>query len=172
MSNTELTGYPSIDKPWLKYYSEEDKTAVFQEMTMYQMVHASCKEHMEDHCIQYYGNKITYSTFIDNVHRAVNTFWKMGIRKGDMVTIVSMQTPETLYSIYALNYIGAIANMLYMTISESEILESVYNTNSKALLVLEVALEKAENLEKHLDIPVILLTVSDSMSPAVKMLFL
>ena len=22
-NNTPLTGYPSIDKPWLKYYSEE-----------------------------------------------------------------------------------------------------------------------------------------------------
>lgn len=170
MEEKKMTGYPSIDKPWLKYYSEEDKTAVFQEITMYQIVHASCKEHMEDYCIQYYGNKITYRTFMDNVHKAVNAFWNMGIRKGDIVTIVSMQTPETLYSIYALNYIGAIANMLYMTISESEILESVNNTNSKALLVFEIALEKAENLKKQLNIPVILLTVTDSMSPVVKML--
>lgn len=25
----ELTGYPSIDKPWLKYYSEEEINAKF-----------------------------------------------------------------------------------------------------------------------------------------------
>ena len=24
VKNMELTGYPSIDKPWLKYYTEED----------------------------------------------------------------------------------------------------------------------------------------------------
>lgn len=165
------TGYPSIDKPWLKYYTEEDKAAVLQEMTMYQMVHNSCKEHMKDCCIQYYGNKITYCSFMNNVHKAVNAFWKIGIREGDMVTIVSMQTPETLYSIYALNYIGATANMLYMTISEPEILESVDNTNSKALLILELAFEKATNLARQLDIPVILLPLSDSMSPVVRMLF-
>lgn len=171
MNEKATTGYPSVDKPWLKYYTEEDKAAVFQEATMYQMVQDSCKEHMEDCCIQYYGNKITYRVFMHNVHKAVNAFWTMGIRKGDMVTIVSMQTPETLYAIYALNYIGATANMLYMTISEPEIVESVNNTSSKALLMLELAVEKAEHLAGQLDIPVLLLPLSDSMSPVVKMLF-
>ena len=27
MEEKELTGYPSIDKPWLKYYSDEAITA-------------------------------------------------------------------------------------------------------------------------------------------------
>lgn len=63
--------YSSIDKPWLKYYTNEDKAAVFQKMTMYQTVQSSCKEHMEDCCIQYYDNKITYCAFINNVYKAV-----------------------------------------------------------------------------------------------------
>ena len=167
----KLTGYPSIDKPWLKYYSEEDKSAVFQEMTMYQMLNNSCNGYLDDCCIEYYGNKITYNQFIKNVSRTVNCFHNMGIRKGDIVTIVSMQTPETLYSIYALNYIGAIANMLYMTMSETEILESVANTNSKALLMLELLVEKAENLSNQIKIPIIILPLADSMPTIAKVVF-
>ena len=32
----ELTGYPSIDKPWLKYYSEEAINAHFIDNSVYQ----------------------------------------------------------------------------------------------------------------------------------------
>ena len=54
------------------------------------------------------------------------------------MTIMSMHTPETLASIYALNLIGAVANMVYMTLSENEIVENLNNTDSKLLLVLDV----------------------------------
>ena len=33
-----MTGYPSIDKPWLKYYSEEAINAPLPEMTMFQYI--------------------------------------------------------------------------------------------------------------------------------------
>ena len=36
MEEKELTGYPSIDKPWLKYYSDEAITAPLPECTMYE----------------------------------------------------------------------------------------------------------------------------------------
>ena len=34
-----LTGYPSIDKPWLKYYSEEAINAPLPECTMYEYIY-------------------------------------------------------------------------------------------------------------------------------------
>ena len=34
----ELTGYPSIDKPWLKYYSEEAIQAELPECTVLQYI--------------------------------------------------------------------------------------------------------------------------------------
>lgn len=170
MKEKKLTGYPSIDKPWLKYYSEEDKNAVYQEMTMYQMFYNSCKEHLEEYCIEYYGNKISYKEFVKNVGKTVMSLDEMGIKKGDIVTVVSMQTPETLYVIYALNYIGAIANLLYMTMSETEILEAISNTKSKALFILDVLTEKATMLAKEIKIPIVVLSVEDSMPLGVKVL--
>lgn len=167
----ELTGYASIDKPWLKYYDEKDKAAVLPKVTMYQMLWNSCQEHLDADCIYYYGQKISYRVFINNIHKTVNVFSKMGIKKGDIVTIVSLQTPETFYAIYALNYIGAAANLLYISLTEHEIIESVDNTASKALLFLDLIPGKAEALAGQLKIPVILLSVTDSMSPITKLLF-
>lgn len=165
----ELTGYPSVDKPWLKYYSEEAINAPLPECTMYQYIWESNKEHLSDIALRYYGTIITYGELFENIKKAANAFYAMGVRAGDTVTIMSMHTPETIYAIYGLNYIGAVANMVYMTLTEKEILHTVENTESKLLLVLDAALEKVEAIKAELRVPVLVLGVADSMPPHIKL---
>lgn len=59
MSEKTLTGYPSIDKPWLKYYSEEAVSAPLPECTMYELLYSNNKERLNDIALNYYGRKIT-----------------------------------------------------------------------------------------------------------------
>ena len=169
MTDQSLTGYPSIDKPWLKYYSEEAINAPLPKMTMYQYIWENNKDYLSDIALRYYGAKITYGKLFDNIQKAARAFYAMGIRSGDIVTIMSMHTPETIFSIYALNYLGAVANMVYMTLSEKEIVETLRNTNSKLFLVLDVALKKAEAIKGEVNIPTIILSVSNSMQPHMKL---
>ena len=58
-----LTGYPSIDKPWLKYYSEEAINAPLPEMTMYEYAWENNKNDLSDIAFRYFGTKITYGEF-------------------------------------------------------------------------------------------------------------
>ena len=53
MKDNKLTGYPSIDKPWLKYYSEEAINAKMPECTMYDYIYDKNKEHLEDIALVY-----------------------------------------------------------------------------------------------------------------------
>ena len=50
----EMTGYPSIDKPWMKYYSEEAINAPLPECTIYEYLIANNKDYPSDiaiHCL-------------------------------------------------------------------------------------------------------------------------
>ena len=40
----QLTGYPSVDKPWLDFYSEEARNCTVPEMTAYQYIYESNKD--------------------------------------------------------------------------------------------------------------------------------
>jgi len=161
--NKELTGYPSIDKPWLKYYSEEEINKPLPNKTLYESAWDNNKDHLSDVALRYYGTTITYGVLFKSIKQTAAAFYDMGIRAGDIVTIMSMQTPETIYAIYALNYIGAISNIVFMTLSEDEVVEKVNKTNSKAFLILDVALNRLITLRSRLQIPIIVLSVSDSM---------
>ena len=45
-----ITGYPSIDKPWLKYYSEEAIQADLPNSTVYEYLYECNRNYMEESC--------------------------------------------------------------------------------------------------------------------------
>ena len=160
----ELTGFPSIDKPWLKYYSEEAIQAELPECTILQYIKNKNMNNLNGIALNYFGNKITYREFFENIDKVAKAFYAIGIRKGDIVTIASMHTPETIYIIYGLNKIGAVANMVYLTLSANEIIENIKSTDSKAFIYFAMIQEKGRIIEKEFpDIKIIILDVSDSM---------
>lgn len=163
------TGYPSIDKPWLKYYRQEVINTPLPQMTMYEYAWKNNKDHLDDIAMIYFGKKITYDALFRNVMRLATAFCNMGIGAGDIVTIMSMHTPETIYAIYGLNYIGAVANMVYMTLSGKEILDTLNNTKSKCFMVLDVSLGNVDKVREKISIPVIVFSVEDSMPLSVKL---
>ena len=163
LTKENLIGFPSSDKPWLKYYSEDALNAAPPRFTMYRYIWENNKDYLSDIAFRYFGTTVTYGEFFGNVKQTVKAMVAMGISSGDMVTIMSMHTPETIYCIYALNYIGAVANLIYMTLSEKEILDAIESTNSKLLFALDPAVDRISNIIKRIDIPVVLLSVADSM---------
>lgn len=160
----ELTGYPSIDKPWLKYYSEEVIKMPLPQKTLYSYLYENNRNHVESVALNYFGNRITYQEFFKHIKATADAFTMAGIKHGDIVTILSLITPETIYCIYALNYIGAVANMGYLSLSEDEIIQMVEKTNSKAIIVLDVAAEKVIHVQERLTSGMtIILPVESSM---------
>ena len=105
---------------------------------------------MESIALNYFGKRITYQKLFEHIKEIADAFTMAGIKCGDIVTILSLITPETIYCIYALNYIGAVANMGYLSLSEDEIVQMVEKTKSKAVIVLDVVEEKVMHVQKRL----------------------
>ena len=99
----ELTGYPSIDKPWLKYYSEEAINAPLPECTIYEYLWANNKDHLDDVALIYFGRKITYRKLFENIDRAAEAFKSLGVESGDIVAMALPNVPENIYCMYAIN---------------------------------------------------------------------
>lgn len=161
--STSLTGYPAIDKPWMKYYSKELESIEIPKMTLYTYAYHNNLDNMNGIAFQYFGSKITYKKLFLEIQKAAKAFQKAGVSAGDVVTIMSMQTPETIYAYFALNYLGAVANMVYMTLSEAEILQTVRDTKSKMLLFLETVAEKVAKSNIPSTVQTVSLSVSSSM---------
>ena len=166
-NNDSNRKYPSTDKPWLKFYDEASLNAPLPEGTMYQYIWEGNKDHLADTVLRYYGTQYSYQQLFDNILAAAKAFYAMGVREGDIVTIMSMHTPENIFSIYALNYIGATANLVYANLTSADLIHNLKKTNSKLLVVLEAVLENLEEIWSSIHIPVIMMDIADSM-PIIK----
>ena len=60
---------------------------------------------------------------------------------------MSLHTPETIYSIYALNQLGAIVNLIYLTLNAEEILKQTDEVGSKMFLYLENVQDKVKEIK-------------------------
>ncbi len=105
------TGYPSIDKPWLKYYSAEAQKAKLPEKTIYQYLHDSNANNLNKIAINYFSKKVTYSSMFDCIDIVSYAIKSIGVGEGDIISLCMLTMPETIYSIYALNHLGAICNI-------------------------------------------------------------
>lgn len=139
MAETKRTGYPSIDKPWLKYYSEEAVSDRLPECTMYELLWESNRNHFGNVALNYYGSKITYGQLFEKIEETAKAFAALGIKENDVVAICTVNTPEMVYSLYALNRLGAIVNMIDPRTNVEGIREYLLEANVKLAMTIDVA---------------------------------
>ena len=94
----KMSGYPSIDKPWLKYYSEDAINAPLPQCTIYEYLWENNKENLNDIALSYFDREITYREMFENIDKAVNAFGALGVRPDDIVAMTTVTTPETIYA--------------------------------------------------------------------------
>lgn len=146
----ELTGYPSIDKPWLKYYSEEAIKLPIPQKTVYESIYEINAKHPGDVSLMYFGRKITYKTVFENVEKVKKAFIANGVKKGDRVIMFTSATPELIYATLALCRIGAIANMINPVFTVEQIKDRINETDAEVMLVLDQLYGKIQPILKDL----------------------
>lgn len=150
--------------PWNKYYSKEERNLKIPNKTIYELLKESAIEHSSLMAINYFGTKITFNSFLKEIDKAACSFKSQGIRKGDIVSICMPNTPEALISFYALNKIGAIAEMIHPLSSEVEIKNYLNSTGSVMLIMIDLCYEKVRNIIKETKVyKTIVVSAKDSM---------
>lgn len=142
MTGNNMMGFPSIDKPWLKNYSQEVIDASLPECTIYEHIYNNNQDNLDRTALVYYGTKISYRQMLQEISYIAGTLEDNGIKEGDIVTVCMINSPETIYLIFALNKIGAVANMVYGSSTCEELKKYVLDVKSKIVFTLDLFQDK------------------------------
>jgi long-chain acyl-CoA synthetase len=166
-----MTGKPSIDKPWLKHYPKGVNETKLPQATIYEYLYSKNKECLNDIALEYFGRKISYSELFKNIERVAKAFKTASVEKGDIVAVSMPNTPEMVYILYALNKIGAVANMINPLFANEQITQHLNNTDCKLAIVLDLIYDKIKtaisqsNVEKT-----VVVSPKISLPPVLKIL--
>ena len=116
---------------------------------MYDAIYeASCKW-PHNTAIEYFDTQITYRDLIKKINRVAAALKAIGAEKGERITICMPNTPEAIYMFYAINEIGAVANMIHPLSSEKEIEDYLNQSESRIMLCVDISYPKVEAIIKE-----------------------
>lgn len=133
-----LTGFPSIDKPWLKYYDTEliNNTTV-PDVSVYNYIYEKNLNHLNDTALIFFGRKVTYRKMFRCADRIAECLSNHNVRKGDFILVCMTGTPETVELLLACSKIGACALMINPTLQVCEICEIISESNSDLFFCMD-----------------------------------
>lgn len=165
------TGYPSIDKPWMKYFDDNKIHDGFCGI-IYELIHDANKGRTENTCITYLGKKYTYGDMLGQVNDAAYSLLELGTKQGDIVSICLPGIPEAMVLILACSKIGAVANLIDPRINEIRIKECINGVNSSVVFFLDFFFDKFNAISKELVTDkIIAISPSESAAYRFKMLY-
>ena len=160
------TGYPSQDKPWLKYYSEEAVKAPLPNYTMYEYIYKQNQDNLKRIAMNYYGADTTYEKMFERIDQMAGCLQAAGISEGEIVTICMINGPDTVCLLFALNKIGAIANMVYGADTPATLKRHLMDAKSTVVFTLDMFQEKFASIADEANLKRIIVTnITAEMAP-------
>lgn len=156
----------SFDRPWFKFYESTPCTLHYPDISMYDMAALAKEKTPEATAYTFFGRSVTYKAFLSEVDRCARALFAYGIRPGDKITVCLPNMPQAVVMFYAINRIGAVANMVHPLSAENEILFYLKESNSRLALIMADFYDKFEgafsksSLEK-----VIVASVAEALPP-------
>ena len=163
---TQNPVYASQAKPWLKYYDQKFIDQTLPALSAFEYVCQRSKNHLNDTALEYYGRKFTYADLIVNVKKTAAALRGAGVKKGNIITVVSIMTPEIIALFYAADMMGATLNLVDPRYSVEGIREYIEEVDSHLLVCLNVVYERCRQAAKRTNVEkVIVLSPADSLPP-------
>ena len=165
--------------PWLKFYGDIPESIDYPQGSMYEAIKLACDNNLNNNggykntAYVFQGKKTSYKEFFRNIDTVARAFKAIGIGKGDKVTICMPNAPQGVDAFYALNRISAVPAMIHPLSAEGEINFYVTNSNSKAIVVLDMFYEKVLRALEGVDYPVkvIVARIKDALPFPLNMLY-
>lgn len=140
--NKQKTGYPSVDRPWLKYYSEEAKNAPLPTCSLYEYLYHCNREHPDDIALLYFGRKISFRKLFFMIDRAAKAFSAIGVKEDEVVPIVAVSSVASVVCLYALNRIGAVADFLNVLSEPADLEKYFREADARTVVTMDLFGEK------------------------------
>ncbi len=170
------TGYPHIDKPWMKFYDSKKVAFEAPKVNLTEYLKEKNKDRGDKIAETYYGKEISYDEFFYNSDMAARVLSQVGVKKGDSIMNLVPNIPEAGAIWLGATEIGAVSDFidprpdnLDVISNAKKVLEVIKHERAKHIVALDMCylgmLKPIENELKELGIEnIIILNASDSMN--------
>ena len=155
--------------PWVPFMGEVPMHLDYFEGSMFDAVKAIADKYPDNVAFDFMGKSTTYRQLIAEIERCARALKTIGVRENDKVTIAMPNCPQAIYMFYAVNLVGAIANMIHPLSAEKEIEFYLNESESVTAITLDQFYNKFESIRANTKVVnIIIASVKDALSPTIR----
>ncbi|MCQ2796274.1 MAG: acyl--CoA ligase [Bacilli bacterium] len=121
---------------------------VNKNQTIYEAFSKCAKEYPHRTAIIYQYRRYSYTYVSKKINALAYSLTKLGYKKNDVITVMLPNVPMAVYLLYAINQIGAIANLIHPLMKEEQLLGIMKKAKSKILFTLDSNADHLPNIKK------------------------
>ncbi|MBQ6332111.1 MAG: AMP-binding protein [Clostridia bacterium] len=151
--------------PWADHLGTVPLHLDYFEGSMFDKVAEIAKQYPDNVAFDFMGRSTTYRQMIREIERCAKALKTIGVRENDRVTIAMPNCPQAIYMFYAVNLIGAVANMIHPLSAEKEIEFYLNESESVTAITLDQFYGKFEAIRGNTKVVnIIIASVKDALS--------
>ncbi len=120
------------------------------------------KKYMNYTALTFGDRKITYEEMHDRIEKYVKMLYSKGVRNGDIIGVCALNTPESVYLLYALDIIGAVVVGYSPLDNKEKIKKDIELTKPKMVISVDMCYSNFKEFEKALNFSTILYSPMES----------
>ena len=124
-----------MDNIWSKYYKDSIENDIETDLTLYEALSKSVKEHPDFIALEHGKRKFTYAQLLSHVDSLASAFKAIGLKKGDSVAVCVNGIPAAIFGIYAASKIGAPVTMFNQKFGAERFKRLCTETDVKAAIM-------------------------------------
>ena len=119
------------------------------------------KNYMDLTALSTINGSVSYLQLHENIEKYEKLLISKGVRPGDRIGVCALNTPESVYLLYALDKIGAIVIGFSPLDNAEKIQKDIKLTKPKMVITVDLQYKNFKNSEKALEFTTMLYTISD-----------
>ena len=165
----EGNGMITAKTPWAEHLGSVPLHLDYFEGSMFDMVASVAERYPNYVAFDFMGRPTTYRQMVHEIERCAKALKTIGVRENDKVTIAMPNCPQAIYMFYAVNLVGAIANMIHPLSAEKEIEFYLNESESVTAITLDQFYGKFEAIRENTKVVnIIIASVKDALSRPVR----
>ncbi len=155
--------------PWAPHLGDVPLHLDYFDGSMFEAVERAAEKYPNHIAFDFMGKSTTYRHMVQEIIACAKALKTIGVRENDRVTVAMPNCPQAVYMFYAVNLIGAVANMIHPLSAEKEIEFYLNESESVTAITLDQFYDKFERIRQNTKVVnIIIASVKDALSKPVR----
>jgi long-chain acyl-CoA synthetase len=161
-----------MNKPWLAHYpSQIPHTIDYPNKTLQQFLQEAASQFPNKIAIHFLGKELTFEEVYKQALKLANYLVKLGLKKGDRVSIMLPNCPQAVISYYGVLFAGGVVVQTNPLYTERELEYQLKDSGAEILITLDLLYPKAVKMKAITNLKHLIITSIKDYLPFIKKLF-